>query len=89
MKRKHFYFSGRVQNVGFRYTMTYNARNLGLTGGVRNLYDGRVEAEVQGSEVRIRALLKKMQSGSFIRIDNIEEYDMELLSDEKTFIEKY
>ena len=30
--RKHFYFSGRVQGVGFRYKAMYLARGLELTG---------------------------------------------------------
>ncbi|OUQ60581.1 acylphosphatase [Tyzzerella sp. An114] len=89
MKRKHYFFYGRVQGVGFRYTMTYNARNLGLTGWVRNLYDGSVEAEVQGSEVRIMALIEKMQSNRFIRIDSMEVYDMTFVEGEKTFVEKW
>lgn len=89
MKRKHYFFYGRVQEVGFRYTMTYNARNLGLTGWVRNLYDGSVEAEVQGSEVRIMALIEKMQSNRFIRIDSMEVYDMTFVEGEKTFVEKW
>ena len=46
--RKHFYFSGRVQGVGFRYKAMYLARGLELTGWVANLWDGRVEMEVQG-----------------------------------------
>ena len=37
--RKHFYFSGRVQGVGFRYQACRIARNLGLTGYVKNLWD--------------------------------------------------
>ncbi len=89
MKRKHYFFYGRVQGVGFRYTMTYNARNLGLTGWVRNLYDGSVEAEVQGSEVRIMALIEKMQSNRFIRINSMEVYDMTFVEGEKTFVEKW
>ena len=48
MVRKHFFFSGRVQGVGFRYQSAYYARRLGLTGWVRNLSDGRVEMEGQG-----------------------------------------
>lgn len=88
MKRKHYYFYGRVQGVGFRYTMTYNARNLGLTGWVRNLYDGSVEAEIQGSEVRIMALIKKMESVPFIRIESMNVKDIDFIEDEKTFIEK-
>lgn len=50
MIRKHIYFSGRVQGVGFRYQAAYYARSLGLTGWVRNLSDGRVEMEIQGRE---------------------------------------
>lgn len=89
MKRKHYYFYGRVQGVGFRYTMTYNARNLGLTGWVRNLYDGSVEAEIQGSEVRIMALIKKMESVPFIIIESMNVKDIDLIEDEKTFVEKW
>ena len=40
--RKHYYFEGRVQGVGFRYKAMYLARSMQLTGWVRNLYDGRV-----------------------------------------------
>ena len=46
--RKHIYFSGQVQGVGFRYRATNAARANGLTGWVDNLWDGRVEMEVQG-----------------------------------------
>ena len=48
--RRHIYFSGRVQEVGFRFTACLLARRLGLTGWVKNLWDGRVEMEVQGTE---------------------------------------
>ena len=47
MIRQHIYFSGRVQAVGFRFRAQMNATQLGLTGWVRNLFDGRVEAEVE------------------------------------------
>ena len=43
--RKHIYFSGRVQGVGFRYRSYYIAQSLGLTGWVTNLWDGRVEGK--------------------------------------------
>ena len=51
--RKHFYFSGRVQGVGFRYRSYYIAQSMGLTGWVRNLWDDRVEMEVQGTREEI------------------------------------
>ena len=46
--RKHIYFSGQVQGVGFRYRAKNAARANDLTGWVDNLWDGRVEMEVQG-----------------------------------------
>ena len=52
--RKHIYFSGRVQGVGFRYRSYYIAQSLGLTGWVTNLWDGRVEMEVQGQPLDIQ-----------------------------------
>ena len=51
--RKHIYFSGMVQGVGFRYRATYLAQTRELTGWVKNLYDGRVEMEIQGEENNI------------------------------------
>ena len=51
--RKHFYFSGDVQMVGFRYQAKYAADDLGLTGWVCNLCDGRVEMEVRSEERRV------------------------------------
>ena len=67
--RKHIYFSGQVQGVGFRYRATNAARANGLTGWVDNLWDGRVEMEVQGELSQIEEMIQKIQSGSFIRIE--------------------
>ena len=41
--RKHIYFSGDVQGVGFRFRSYYIAQSLGLTGWVENMWDGRVD----------------------------------------------
>ncbi len=46
--RRHCYFNGRVQGVGFRYTARNIAINFDVTGFVRNLADGRVEMIVEG-----------------------------------------
>ena len=72
--RWHIYFSGDVQGVGFRFTSQHFAQKLGLTGWVRNLYDDRVEMEVQGPVSRLQLLLTQLQSNPPIRID---KYDIE------------
>ncbi len=46
--RRTLYFSGRVQGVGFRYTTCHLARAYDVTGFVKNLPDGRVQAVVEG-----------------------------------------
>ena len=48
--RKHIYFSGRVQAVGFRYSALCLAKELQLTGWVKNLKDGRAQADCRGPE---------------------------------------
>ena len=60
--RRRVTFHGRVQHVGFRLELERMATRLELTGWVKNLEDGGVQAEVQGYESRIRFLLKFMRS---------------------------
>ncbi len=67
-ERWHILFSGKVQHVGFRYTAYYIARDLGLTGWVDNLPDGRVEMEVQGQPSDLRRLLLRLKGQRHIRI---------------------
>jgi acylphosphatase len=47
-ERREVYFSGRVQGIGFRYTVRQLAARYPVTGFVRNLPDGRVEIVVEG-----------------------------------------
>ena len=70
--RKKYKFYGRVQGVGFRYTAKYLAQSLGLTGWVKNEYDGTVKMEVQGREPMIDKLLEGLNRNSFINIEWIE-----------------
>ena len=46
--REHIRFTGYVQGVGFRYRLSHLAQRYGVTGWVRNEYDGSVSAELQG-----------------------------------------
>ena len=57
MIRKHIYYSGRVQGVGFRYTTARIAANYSVNGFVRNMMDGRVEIVVEGEKSEAQAFL--------------------------------
>ena len=61
--RTHVYVSGRVQGVFFRGTVSDKATEHGLAGYVRNLSDGRVEAEFQGPEEDVQALVDFCRQG--------------------------
>lgn len=62
-RRAHLFISGRVQGVFYRANTRDEARRLGLTGWVRNLPDGRVEAVVEGEEERIKELIDWCHQG--------------------------
>jgi len=65
--------SGRVQGVFYRAFTRQNAEQLGLSGWVKNLEDGRVEAEIEGSRQAIERMLTKMGRGPpGARVDDIE-----------------
>lgn len=83
--RKHIFFSGRVQGVGFRWQAYRFALSLGLTGYVKNLWDGRVEMEVQGEEDRIWKLTTTLNQQPYIRIEDMETEDMPLVDGEDSF----
>lgn len=63
MRRVHVLVSGDVQGVGYRYTMLIIAREAGVVGWVRNLRDGRVEAEVEGTPDQVDEVLAWMAEG--------------------------
>ena len=88
MVRRHIFFYGRVQGVGFRWHAVSKARLLGLTGWVRNLSDGSVEMEVQGTQTRIGELMGYLYEQRYIRIEDIKSEDMEL-KEESSFRERW
>ncbi len=59
-KRIHVYYSGRVQGVGFRFTVERLAIDLGLTGWVKNLPDSKVELVCEGKEEDLHKILDKI-----------------------------
>jgi acylphosphatase len=51
------FYEGRVQGVGFRWTVRHIATGFDVRGWVRNLLDGRVEMHVSGEENEVRSFL--------------------------------
>ena len=75
MIRRTVLFSGRVQGVGFRHTTYTLARDYEVTGYVKNLADGRVEAVIEGRPEEADRFLEALQQemGSFIKNKDVQE----------------
>ena len=85
VKRYKITFSGIVQGVGFRYETWRLAQKLELTGFVENLADGRVYAEIQGSNNQILHLIECLKSIPRIHIENMKIEEIEI-KNESDFI---
>jgi len=58
--RKHAWYWGTVQGVGFRYSARSLARGAEVTGFVKNLSDGRVELVAEGEEAEVDRFLAEV-----------------------------
>ncbi len=63
-QRLHARVIGRVQGVGFRYYVLGAARDLGLSGWVRNRRDGSVEIVAEGKKEKLSELLRSLHRGA-------------------------
>ena len=63
-KRAHVWISGQVQGVFFRYETKRAADAQGVSGWVRNLRDGRVEALFEGNAADVKAMVQWCWKGS-------------------------
>ncbi len=77
LKRAHAFYEGRVQGVGFRFTVAGAARPYNVTGFVRNLRDGRVELVAEGEEKEARAFLGDVSASmaGYIRSEDVSWHD--------------
>lgn len=60
---RRYLVRGKVQGVGFRYFVERTANELGLSGWVRNLDDGRVEVYAAGTKDQLAALNGRLWQG--------------------------
>lgn len=82
--RARILISGKVQGVFYRDHTRRWASAMGLSGWVRNLFDGRVEALVEGEKEHIKSLVAKLKKGPPLsRVENVhtewEDYRGEFL----------
>ena len=70
MIARQVFYTGRVQGVGFRFSVKQLAKGFEVTGWVRNLPDGRVELQLMGEDGEVEEFLQEIQDshlGGFIR----------------------
>jgi acylphosphatase len=75
--RRRVVVSGRVQGVGFRWSAATEAERLGVSGSIRNLDEGIVEAELIGEPEAVEQFTEWMRVGPpGARVDDLEVEDL-------------
>lgn len=73
---RRFLVRGRVQGVGFRWFVEYEAHMLQIAGWVRNNADGTVEIMAQGTREQLAGLHSRLREGPrAARVDEVEVFD--------------
>lgn len=76
--RKHTVVRGKVQGSGFRYYTQLEAMRRGLTGYVRDLPDGSVEAEIEGDDDVVEAFVTWLNTGpTWAEVERVDVTDRE------------
>ena len=75
---RKIYVQGQVQGVGYRFFAQRAAARHQVTGYVKNLPDGRVEAWVEGSAEQIEAFKSELAAGpAYAVVANLEEINLD------------
>jgi acylphosphatase len=86
MPRIRFLVSGDVQGVGFRFFTLDRARSLGLSGWVRNRWDGKVEGEVEGPEGTLAEFGRELRRGPVsAQVDAVQIHEIPALGGPSVF----
>ena len=90
MKRVHVYISGRVQGVFFRAETQRAAQGFNITGWVRNLADGRVEADLEGEDKNVDKMIAWCHKGPpAARIEEVLTKEEPFIGEFRDFSIKY
>ena len=87
--RQEIQFTGYVQGVGFRYRTSHLAQRYGVTGWVRNEYDGSVCAELQGLPEEIDQIIQQLKQDRYIDITGIQRRNLPVDVQERSFQVRY
>lgn len=86
MLRYNILVKGKVQGVGFRYFVQLMAKQMNLTGWVKNLENGNVQMEIQNTSCDIEIILEKLKIGNkFAKVNEIQYEIIDEVPNEKSF----
>jgi acylphosphatase len=89
-RRVHVWVSGRVQGVYFRYATRDAAIRYGVSGWVRNLPDGRVEAVFEGEPGMVEQIVGFCHRGpDHARVDGVDMVEEEFSGEFQGFEIRY